>query len=105
MNKLIEVADLQVGDEIIVPVNSSFRYLRVLRQIKHRKGGKTHWKTNKPLYSAVYCSTKKDTVVTQRGSGSYKWDSKIHTYTITDKDHNFEGYVDLNHKSIWLVKR
>ena len=53
--KLVEVKDLEVGDEIIISCQSYFKYLRVLR--KPSLSGKTHWHTGAPLYKAVKCST------------------------------------------------
>lgn len=105
MNKLIEVADLQVGDEILVPVNSSFRYLRVLRPVKARTRGKTQSGSGKQLYKSLWVSTKKSVIPYTRTYSGKVYNYTRTEYEITDRDHNFEGYVDLNYKSIWLVKR
>ena len=103
---MIEIADLQVGDEIIVPSNSMLMYLKVLRPVKLRKRGGINQRTQKALYSGVWCSTRK-VVKTY----SYTWaNGKIHTwnkneYECTPLNHNIEGYRELNYKTIWLVKR
>jgi hypothetical protein len=105
MNKLIEIQDLQVGDEIIVPVNSKFRYFKVLREVKVRTKGRTTTSSGKSMYKAVWVSTKKSTTPYTRTWGGTTYNYTSTEYEITDKDHNHEGYVDLNYKSIWLVKR
>ena len=102
--ELIDVKDLEIGDEIVISSGSSFRYLRVMRQ--PRIGKKVHWHTKLPLYTALKCSARID--VTQRsrtwGSGTvHTWDEK--KYIFTPEDHNAEVSVNLNCRAILLIKK
>ena len=102
--EIVKVEDLEIGDEIIIPVLSGFRYLRVLKQPK--TGKRNHWITNAPLYTSVKCSTKIDVVEYSRtwGNGQvHKWNKK--TYRFTPEDHNTVINVDLNYKEILLVRK
>jgi len=101
---LVEVKDLQIGDEIMVSANSQFRYLRVLRA--PRIGKKMHWRKKTPLYTSVKCSTRME-------KEDYTWNThngqpitrSYDVYKFTDEDHNRELNVDLNHRGIFLIKK
>jgi len=100
---LVEVKDLRIGDEIIVPSNSNLRYLKLLRQPILKKGAKVNWKTQCPVYKPVMCSTRRD-VKTYTYPGS----NKAYTYNewiCTPEEHNVQRYENLNYRKIWLVKR
>ena len=101
---LVEVKDLNVGDEILISANAQFRYLRLLKQPKI--GKRVHWRTKAPLYSAVKCSTRMDNIDhtwTNHHGNQITRTYKEHIFT--DKDHNFELSVDLNHRGIFLIKK
>ena len=57
-NRLIEIQDLQVGDEIMISCQSYFKYLRVLTPPTLSKT-KTHWSTKKPMYANFRCTTRR----------------------------------------------
>ena len=102
--KIVKVEDLEIGDEIVIPVFSGFRYLRVLKQPK--TGKRKHYTTQAFLYTAVKCSTRMDIVEHSRtwGNGQvHKWKQK--TYMFTPEDHNTVMSVDLNYKDILLVRK
>lgn len=101
---IIEVKDLKVGDEILIPCNSSFKYLRVLRPPVLSK--KTHRRNpSKFLYKNIKCSTRRTETPM-----SHTWNAKTYNYIvkkyeITPEEHNIELYENLNYKTIWLVNR
>ena len=91
---LIEVKDLRVGDEILIPRHSGLKYLRVLREPRLKT-------KSTDIYRAVYCSHNSE-IITRVFSG------RTYTYKVpkcTPEDHNVEKYENLNYKTIWLVKR
>lgn len=99
----IQLKDLQVGDEILVPSASKFRYYRVLRPIKER----INKKTNTPLgtYKAVRVSANIEEIKHSRTYSSrvHNWIEK--RYHCTPENHNIELYANLNYKSLWLINR
>ena len=102
--ELIDVKDLEIGDEIVVSSGSSFRYFRVLR--KPRTGKRLHWITKAPMYVAVKCSTRVDVTKqsrTWRNGDVHTWEEK--KYVFTPEDHNTEMSVNLNCRAILLIKK
>jgi len=102
---VIKIEDLQVGDEILVGSNSRFRWFKVVRPVKLKKGSTDR-------YSAVKCSTKANitkTPVYKWVNGSYSTQvlkyRTIKDYECTGLDHNIEEYVNLNYKQAWLIAR
>jgi hypothetical protein len=103
-NQLIQIQDLQVGDEIMISCQSYFKYLKVLTPPALSKT-KTHWSTKQPMYANVRCSTRQD-VITK----TYNWNGGSYTreeknWIVTPEDHNMRISQDLNGRQIWLVKR
>jgi len=101
--QLIEIEDLDVGDEILISCQSCFKYLRLLR--KPMIGPHKHWSTGKPVYKSVKCSTSK---VTKINSYVYNGVPQVREYTdwgFGPDDHNFEQYVNLNYRQIILVRK
>jgi hypothetical protein len=105
-NKLIEIQDLQVGDEIMISCQSYFKYLKVLTPPTMSKT-KKHWHTGQPMYANIKCTTRQDVV-----AGRSYVDRNGITHTIMDKKwipsadgHNLRVSVDLTYRQIWLVKR
>ncbi len=60
-NRLIEIQDLQVGDEIMISCQSYFKYLKVLTPPTMSKT-KVHWHTKQPMHSNFKCTTRQDLV-------------------------------------------
>lgn len=101
--KLVEVKDLEVGDEIIISCQSYFKYLRVLR--KPSLSGKTHWYSFAPLYKAVKCSTyrsEKDVTYTRMGNTYTRSEKK---WEFGPENHNYNQYVNLEYRQIILVNK
>lgn len=101
---LIDVKDLQVGDEIIVPINSKFAYAQVERQPMVRTKLKSWHDPNKTYYKSVKCKVHVEEKVYTSTYGQ-----RIHTWTkkefICDGQFNISKNIDLNYRSIWLIKR
>src|SRR5688572_3913878 len=97
---IIEVKDLKIGDEVLTGSNSSLKYIRILSTPRlHPK--KTHWRTKDPLYRAIKYSTRQYTISYIYNGSTYHYKNFICTHL----DHNKEGYIDLNHRTLWLVNR
>jgi hypothetical protein len=101
--ELIELKDLEAGDEVLISCQSYFKYLRILR--KPAVGVKKHWSTGAPLYKSVKCSTRRE-------EKTYTYHHNGNPYTRTKKewgfgseDHNYNQYVDLEYRQIILVKK
>jgi hypothetical protein len=99
---LVKVEDLIVGDEIIVPSGSSLRYYKILRTPKLSKSQPGY--RNTVRYAAVRCSTKTKTTTKTSVYGTNTYTNTYTEYECTPFEHNTEKSVDLNYKSIWLVK-
>ncbi len=92
--KLIEVSELEIGDEIIISSYSNFKYLKVVKLPKLKT---SRWGDH---YTNVKCSIKQKHCVS-------KWGKNINI-NIFEQDvtqHNSIIYQDLNNKHILLVKR
>ena len=102
--ELIEIEELEAGDEIIISCQSYFKYLRVIN--KPVIGKKTHWKTGKPLYNSVKCSTRKEieTTTWTRGNGEIMTRNYI-VWKVTPEDHNSVQYLDLQSRQLLLVRK
>jgi hypothetical protein len=105
-NKLIEIQDLQVGDEIMISCQSYFKYLRVLTPPTFSKT-KTNWQTKKPSYANFRCTTRQEEVLkysytNSQGQVINRMDNE---WIPTPEDHNLRISQDLNGRQIWLVKR
>ncbi len=102
INSLIKLEHLKKGDEILIPINSSIAYLRVLRVpalSKNQTGNSV------PRYKTLMCSTQ-----TQKVTRTFAYGGHSYTYTKTEyiptpEDHNVERRFNLNFKSMWLIKR
>lgn len=103
-NKLIEIQDLEVGDEILISCQSFFKYLRILEKPRFSK--KLHWRTNQPLYKAVRCSARK--ITTTKVYNNYagtSWTREEKQWVVTPEEHNVTIYQNLEDRQIFLVKR
>ena len=95
---LITIDQLEVGDEILVPTQSSLRFLKVLR--KPRKNKKTG------LFGSVLCSVRveeREQIYNYYNGVTRRWKTKVYVPQWTD--HNKKIYQDLKTKHIYLVKR
>ena len=96
---VIEVKDLQVGDEILVGAGC-LKYIRILRPPKQHPTA-VHWLTKDPMFKTVKYSTRRDEI-------SYVWTGRTYTrkeFRCTPDEHNYQGYMNLNYKTLWLVNR
>jgi len=105
-NRLIELKDLEMGDEILISCQSFFKYLKVLVKPTLSKT-KVHWHTGQPLYGNIKCSTRQNEVVTYSYTDSV---GSVHnriqkTWIVTSEEHNKIISQDLSRRQIWLVKK
>jgi hypothetical protein len=104
-NQLIEIQDLQVGDEIMISCQSFFKYLKVLAPPTTSKT-RVHWNTKQPMYGNVKCSTRQDVLIkTYTGYSGQSYTRTEKKWVVTSEDHNMRISQDLNGRQIWLVKR
>ena len=92
--KLINVSELEIGDEIIISSYSNLKYLKVIKLPKLKT---SRWGD---YYTNVKCSIKQKHCVS-------KWGKNINI-NIFEQDvtqHNSIIYQNLNNKDILLVKR
>jgi hypothetical protein len=101
---IIELKDLNVGDEIMVGQNSNLMWLKVLVQPHLSTKRPTTWRGDRN-YVAVKCSTR-----VEEKTYTYNYSGGTHTYkrTVyvpTPFDHNLKKTFDLNGRTLWLMKR
>lgn len=106
MIELIEIEELEVGDEIVISCQSHFKYLRILKKPVLNTAPKPTWRNSSSAYKSVKCSTIRTTTV-------HTWtanNGKVCTRTTLkwgfgSEDHNFKMHVNLNYKQIILIKK
>jgi hypothetical protein len=86
-NRLIQVSEVELGDEIIISAHSELKYLKVLTV--PRKVESTTFKV----------SLRRD----QRGNGNWKW--LVNSFEQDVEKHNDVMYQNLGGRDIFLVKR
>lgn len=86
---LIEIKDLEIGDEILIPCQVDFKRLRVERKPVLR--AQTTWNGG---YKAIKCAVRNNNL-----NGNYS------QYDCTNEDYNDTMNIDLNGRRIWLIKR
>ncbi len=101
--KLIEIEDLEVGDEIAIACQANFKYLRILR--KPSLSTKKHWNTGNPLYKSVKCSTRRVERSYTRTYNGKQYNRTEKVFEFTGDDHNFNHYVNLNYRQLLLVRK
>lgn len=94
---IVELKDLKKGDEVLVPVNSSLRWIKLLKTPVLRTNGNNR-------YKAVQCTFRQDIVT--RTYKDYK--GNIRNYQIksdvcTPYGHNVKKSYDLNWKTLWKI--
>jgi len=108
MNKTVEIAELEIGDEIIT-LTQQPKYLKILE--KPRLSHLKNWRGN-DRYIAVKCRVKVNIV--QKPSTKYNYTTKTYVPTTYDdktyfieapSDEDAIEKFDLNYKKLWLVKR
>ena len=109
-NQLINIEDLEIGDEILT-LTQQAKYLRVM-EVPRRSKTVYKWQPLVDRYIAVKCRVNVD--VTQKQSQKYDYvlkQSVPYTYDVKkykieapEEDSPIERF-DLNFKEIWLVKR
>jgi len=109
-NQLINIEELEIGDEILTLTQQS-KYLKIM-ELPRKSKVPYKWQPHVDRYIAVKC--KVNVSITQRPST--KWDSTLrksvpHMYDVKsykleapEEDSPIEKF-DLNYKEIWLVKR
>jgi len=103
-NQVIEIQDLEVGDEIMISCQAHFKYLRVVRAPRLSKI-KVHWSTKQPMYENVRCTTRQELVTTTNTWNGTSYTRTHKEWKVTPEDHNLTTSVDLNYRQIWLVRR
>ena len=104
-NKLIEIEDLRIGDEILIACQAHMKYLRVL-DTPRISATKVHWSTKAPLHKAVRCSTRQEVIIKNyTGYNGTTYSRTEKEWMITPEDHNLRVSVDLSDRQMWLVKR
>lgn len=88
-NREITIEELQKGDEVIIHGSGCLRYVKLLQPFKDVIKTNT-W--GRKYYPSIKCSWKQQK--------SWKDRPKLN-----GKDHDKTGYIDFNHRNIWLVKR
>lgn len=86
-NRLIQVSEVEVGDEIIISAHSDLKYLKVLRLPR---------KVNSRTFKV---SLRRD----QRGNGNWSW--LVNNFEQDITKHNDVMYQNLSGRDIFLVKR
>lgn len=97
---LVEIQDLQVGDEILTALNGNLVYLKVLRPVKPSVKKDRY---GKDLYKSIFCSTNRQVIVRTNPGSKFTWEQRI--YMCTPENHNYNRYFNLNYKELWLVNR
>jgi hypothetical protein len=104
-NRLINIEDIEIGDEILISCQSFFKYLIVLALPKLSKT-KVHWTTKQPLYGGVRCSTRRDVIThTYTSHTGVQTSYDRHKWIVSAEGHNKIMSQDLTGRQIWLVKR
>jgi len=95
--KLIEIEELQEGDEIIISCQTFFKYLRVLSPPK---------KDNAGYYNRVKCSGRRTSIEKEwTDFNGQKNKYYIHKWECTPNEHNIIQYLDLQYRQILLINR
>lgn len=111
--KLIEIKDLEIGDEIIISRNSKLKYLKVLskpvlgnrdlyKAVFSDKG--YNWEIVGKKHKSVRCSILQKVVNYKDRWGKDKT-KKFYQFEQDVSKHNHRISIDLNGRDIWLVKK
>lgn len=101
--RLVEIEELEVGDEIAISCQSYFKYLKILRVPKKTSG--THWRGG-PKYTSAKCSTRRsERTYTYTGWNGQQRTRTEKVWEFGPEDHNFINYVNLMDRQILLIKK
>ena len=101
--KVVEIEDLEVGDEILISCQSHFKYLKILRLPKMLPG--TNWR-GRTRYSSAKCSTRRtEKDVTWTNYLGQQMIRKEKVWEFGPDDHNFINYVNLMDRQILLMRK
>ncbi len=84
--------DLRVGDEILVPSNSNFKYVKVLS-------------IGKPGAKTTRCSIRKDVITIPATKWRKEHLQNVYKFEENPGLHNSKINLDLRYRMLWLVKR
>lgn len=104
---LVNVEDLEKGDEVLIGCGGGMRYLKLLNTPKI--GKRKHWHTGNPMYVSVKCLT--NVVSTPRNAMRWQNGQRVTTIVYDNKfilsgdNLNTEIRVDFNYKQCWLIKK
>lgn len=84
--------DLRVGDEILVPSNSNFKYVKVLS-------------IGKPGSKTTRCSIKKEIITIPATKWRKEHLQNVYKFEENTELHNCKINLDLRYRMIWLIKR
>lgn len=102
---LIEVKDLQIGDEIIISSNSNLKYLKILKLPKLNKN--LDWRGNE-YYGTARCSiggTEQTYQLKRYGGQMVNFRATKYEFETDCSKHTLKRNFNLNHRHIYLVKR
>jgi hypothetical protein len=91
---MIKVHELQIGDEVVMSVNSGLRYIRIETPV--RLTGTTSYSGN-PRCRTMKCSFHQKRVDVNGWVGTFD--------AYNPENHNVTKHLDLNGRDLWLVKR
>lgn len=97
----VKINELQEGDEILVPINSSLARVKLLRTPSLSKKQPSWLSAGTPWYKSVKCliSMKETTYTYHTGR---TWTKKEYS---TSDEFYIEKRISLNRKNVWLIKK
>lgn len=112
---LINIEDLQEGDEVVIGQHSKLKYLKILSppRIKDNKGWKRiidpvtnlmEWKSDRIRYKSFRCSIRQDTIPYKLKNGK-DVNYKKYVFEPDISKHNKRISIDLTNRDIYLVKK
>lgn len=99
----VQIEDLELGDEILVPSGSGFMYA-ILLKLPVKKPTPNWYIAGKTYYKTVKCSVRVVENIRQYTSGTKSYTSKKKEYILSGEDHNATKYINFNEKRFWLIK-
>ena len=102
---LINIKDLQEGDEIIISAHSGLKYLKVLKTPEISKN--KSWRLDDVLYKSVKCSVGivDNSYRYEYGGNIFKRENYRQGIVQDITKHDKIIHQNLNHRDIWLVRR
>jgi hypothetical protein len=94
VTQMIKAHELQMGDEVIMSINSGLRYIRILSPVKLT--GTSNY-LGDPRCKMLKCSFHQKKVNIDGWMGTFD--------AHNPENHNVTKHFDLNGRDLWLVKR